>query len=423
MNSEKKNATVLDAQTQTASPRRSGDWTAKILCLLIAFVIWFYVMQVDSPEYTETFHSVDVSLSNTAILEGEQGLSVYSGYGATVDITIIGQKSLIDKLSADDFSVSADLSQINTPGMHSVAVDVKLPSGVSMEALSQNTVQVYVDEKSSVVTEIRAKLTAFTIESQLQMGELKPEYDTVIVTGPKTALEDVAYAEVSLALGNVTSAMKASGQLVLMDKNGNQITNPYLRLARTEVTVDIPVYTTKTLPLSVGYKHGYYSDDTVKITIDPLQLTFRGDPAVLHGMESFEITVLDEKMIIGNITQQVMLNLPDGIEVMDGTESAVVNVTHVNTYTKFYTVTDLDVTGAVGIDYEILTPSLTVMVRGALEQLAWLKTSDITAVVDLSGYSADTSGVITKTASIYIDSASARNVYEVGEYQVQVRLN
>jgi len=425
VSSEKKNATVLDAQEQpqTGSKPRSGDWTAKILCLLIAFVTWFYVMQVDSPEYSETFHSVDVSLTNTAVLEGEQGLSVYSGYGSTVDITVIGQKSLIDKLASDDFLVTADLSDIKTPGMHSVPVHVDLPTGISMEGLSQNTIQVYVDEKSNIVTEIRAKLTSFTIESHLQMGELRPEYETVVVTGPKTALEDIAYAEVSLALGNITSAMKASGELVLMDKAGNPVSNPYLRMARTEVTVEIPVYTSKTVPLSVGCKYGYYNENNVQITVDPPQLALRGDPAILDGMDVLEIVTLDEKAIVGNVTQQVALDLPEGLEVINGAESVLVTVKHVNTYTKFFTVTDIDVTGAVGIDYQILTPSLSLMVRGSIEELGKLKNSDITAIVDLSGYSADTSGIITKTASVLIDSANAKNVYEVGEYQVQVKLN
>ena len=107
----------------------------------------------------------------------------------------------------------------------------------------------------------------------------------------------------------------------------------------------------------------------------------------------------------------------------NGTQNAIVKVEHLNTYTKYFTVTDIDVTGAVGIDYEILTSALSVQVRGTIEELARLKTSDFTAIVDLNGYSSTASGVITKTVTLYIDSAYAKNVYEIGEYTVQVRLN
>lgn len=422
MKRENNTSTVLDADSEVTR-RSSGDWLAKISCFLIAFVIWFYVMQVDSPEHTETFHSVDVSLSNVAVLEGERGLSVYSGYGITVDITVIGQKSVIGKLSGDDFTVTADLSGISEPGFHSVAIDVDLPSGLTLDSVSQNSIQVYVDERATVVTEIRAKLTSFTMESQLEMGELEPEYDTVVVTGPKSALDEIAYAEVKLSLGSINASMTATGQLTLVDKTGALINNPYLRLARTEVRVDIPVYATKQLALTSNSKYGYFNDKNVKITIEPASLLFRGDPAVLSGMDEIVITTLDEKSILGNVTRQVELELPPRVEVVNGTTTVSVKVEHVNTYTKNFTVTDIDVTGAVGLDYDILTTVLMVQVRGTIEELAKLKTSDFTAVVDLSGYTSDATGVIAKNAIIHIDSAYASGVYEIGEYSVQVRLN
>lgn len=418
----KHNATVLDADS-LPTQHKGGDWVAKIVCLFIAFVIWFYVMQVDSPEYTETFHSVDIKLTNTSVLEDVAGLSVYSGYGTTVDVTVIGKKSVINKLTADDFSVTADVSGITSAGLHAVQIDVDVPPGLSLDSVSQNTVQVYADEKSSTVVEIRARITSIMTGSQLEVGEPRPRHETVVVTGPKSALDEIDHAEITLSLGNVSASMTASGPLVLVDKNGSQINNPYLRLARTEVTVDIPVYTTKTLPVAVNYKYGYFNDGNVVVTTDPAEITLRGDPAVLEKMTEIVITTLDEKKIAGNVTQTISLMLDEGIEAADGTENVTVNVSHVNTHTKTFTVSDIDVTGAVGVACEILTPSLTVTVRGTLAELALLKSTDISAVVDMSGYTEDSSGIITKTAVILIDSVHSKNVYEIGEYTVQVKLN
>lgn len=419
----KKEQVVRSAAEHTEAKRSGGDWFAKIFCLLIAFVIWFYVMLVDSTDFEETFYSVDVVLTNTAVLEGTGGLSVYSGYGTTVDVTVIGKKSTINKLTGEDLHVTADVSAITEAGMHSVPVQVELPSGLSLGSLSQGFIQVYADEKSTKVVDVRAKITSFTMEHQLQMGEPSPAYDTVVVTGPKNALNDIAYAQVSLALGNVSSSMTASGTLVLIDENGVEISNPYLRLARTEVKVDIPVYTTKTLPLTVEYKYGYFNDTNVRVTLNPAVLSLRGDPATLEKMNEIIVAMLDEKQISGDITQMVPLSLPAGVTAADGTENVVVTVNHVGTHTRQFTITDIDVTGAVGMDCEIMTASLNVMVRGTLQQLAQLKTSDFTAIVDLSGYTAGSVGVITEKASILIDSVYADNVYEIGDYSVKVKLN
>lgn len=419
----KKRQTVQSAGVQTKGKRSFGDWFAKISCLLIAFVLWLYVMQVDNPDYEETFYSVDVALTNTAVLEGNGGLSVYSGYGTTVDVTVIGKKSTIKKLTGEDLRVTADVSTITEAGMHSVPVHVELPSGLSLGSVSQGFIQVYADEKSSRVVDIRAKITSFTMEHQLQMGEPSPAYDTVVVTGPKHALNDIAYAQVSLALGNVSSSMTASGALVLMDAGGTEIVNPYLRLSRTEVKVDIPVFTTKELPLAVAYKHGYFNDTNVRVTLNPPTLTLRGDPGVLDRMNEIVVATLDEKQIVGDVTQMVGLSLPEGVAAADGTENVVVSVNHVGTHTRQFTITDIDITGAVGIDCEILTTSLNVVIRGTLQQLSRLKTSDLTAIVDLSGYTAGSSGVITEKAVILIDSVVAGDVYEIGDYSIKVKLN
>jgi len=418
-----KNAPVVGVDSEKAQHHSKRAWLAKLTCLFIAFIFWLYVMQVDSPEHEEVFHSVNVTLLNTSVLEGEYGLSIYSGYGSTVDVTVIGSKSVVKKLSAGDIHVTADVSKLRTSGSHSVPIDVELPSGLSLGALSQSTVQVYCDEKASAVVDVRAKITSFTMASRLEMGELEPEYDTILVTGPRETLDTVDYALLTLEFGEISSSVTASGNLVLFDKNGNRIDNPYLRLSRSEVTVKVPVYTTRTLPLKAAYKYGFFNEDNVDITVQPAKLTVRGDPEVLDRMTEIVAATLDEKKIIGDVTQQVQLELPETVEAVDGTENVTIRIAHKNTYTSMFNVTDIDVIGASGIKYNVLDKYIAVTVRGTLEQLRVLRSSDFSAVIDLSGYSAQSSGIIREHADIRIDAVGATDVYELGEYTVQVKLN
>ncbi len=418
-----RNAPVINLRDASAAQPKFGNWIAKGVCLLIAFFIWLYVMQVDNPGHQETYYSVTVSLTNTSVLEGARGLSVYSGYGNTVDVTVVGQQSVLSKLTAEDIRVTADLSSVTEAGSSEVPVKVELPSGVSLISVSQNTIPVYCDEKSSKVVGVRARISQFMMASHLEMGELVPEYDTVVVIGPKEALNEIEHAQITLELGAVSASMTASGKLFLVDHSGNRIDNPYLKLSRSEITVQIPVYTTKTLPLTVDYKYGYFNSDTVRVALTPSALTVRGDPAVIDRLTDLVVATIDEKKIAGDTTQLVPLYLEDGITAADGTENVLMTITHVGTSTMTFRVIDIDVTGAVGISYEILDTSLSVTVRGTLEQLGRLRSTDFSAVIDLSGYTADSSGVIREPAVIRIDSVYADGVYEVGEYSVQVKLN
>ena len=79
--------------------------------------------------------------------------------------------------------------------------------------------------------------------------------------------------------------------------------------------------------------------------------------------------------------------------------------------------------GASGIRYEIEDRELQIVLRGPLEQLSGIRPSDVYALVDLSGYSSDSSAKVTKTPTIVIDAENAADVYEVGEYAVQVQIN
>ena len=83
MNKNNAPVTVIRPEEGSTPMKRGHAWGAKIVCLLLAFIIWLYVMQVDSPKHEEVFHSIPVELTNTQVLDGESGLSVYSGYGNT----------------------------------------------------------------------------------------------------------------------------------------------------------------------------------------------------------------------------------------------------------------------------------------------------------------------------------------------------
>ena len=414
---------VTELNENGATLKKHHAWVAKVVCVFLAFLIWLYVMQVDSPEYSEEFHSLPVELLNTQVLDGESGLSVYSGYGNTVDVTIIGKKSLINRISSGDIHVYADVSTIKSAGSHAVQVYVEAPSGLTVGAVSQNAISVYCDVRASKVVDVEAKLSSFTMTSDLEMGRLEPDYDTIVVTGPKSTLDNIEYAQVVLDLGNIQSSMTASGKLVLMDKYGYRVDDRYLKMSNSYVTVEIPVYAYKTLPLTVAYKHGFYNESNVKIEIQPSELRIKGDPSVIDRMTELVVTTLDEKMIKGNVVQLVPLSLPDGLVAADGTENVSIGVSHVNTYTSIFMVTDIDVAGDVDVAYQILDRSIAVTVRGTLEQLSKLRSTDFSAIIDLNGYSANSSGIIEEIAEIRIDSSVAAGVYEIGEYPIKVRLN
>lgn len=426
-NSNQINEATESGAGNTASEKKKKkgfDLIPKIVCFLIAVAIWFYVMQVDSDDYTEVFSGVDVVLTNTSVIENERSLFVYSGYGFSVDVKVSGKKSTINKVSAEDIKVTADLSEITEAGEHRIPINVSLPTGLSLEETDYNDITVYVDEKGSQAFKITAKAIGANYSSQFEYGDLVSEYDTVIVTGPKNVIETIDYAVAEAdftSLGIIDETTSSVRSLSLIDKDGNTVQNPYLKLSRSEVKVTLPVYLEKEVPLTVSYLYGYYNEKNVNITFTPPKVTIKGDPAEISHVESITVAQIDEKAISGDITAVYTLEDTDYYSVT-GEKDVSVEIKHVGTVPKTYSVENVNVTAGKN-SYEILDESVDVTLRGSAIALSNIEADDIILSVDISEYSKDYSGTVKAPATVSVRADNSNGIYEIGTYSVQIKVN
>lgn len=394
----------------------------KIACVFCAFIIWLYVMEVDSPDYTAEFGDVEVKLSGVSALESGYNLSVFSGYDTTVDVSVKGQKSVISRYSSSDINVTADVSDITESGKYTLDLFFDLPSGLTLEKSSLSQINLYVDERASKAIDVRSKLTSVTIPENCELGDLTADSEYVTVTGPKGALDEVDHALVSLDAGSIESSVTMVGEVSLISVSGDVIVNPYLRLSKSDMKVTVPVYTYKEITLAADSKYGFFNSDNTRITIDPPQVTVKGDPNVLSKLDELTITTLDEKNIKSDSTLMVKLNLPDNVTLADGEPSSVnVRVQRIGCATRSLTVKNIELTGTQGMDCTLLTTALSVTVVGDEKSVQALSADDITLVADLSDHIAAGSDLLYAAATVKIDSESGE-VYELGTYSIQVRI-
>ncbi|MBE6709467.1 MAG: hypothetical protein E7578_09550 [Ruminococcaceae bacterium] len=401
---------------------RGHDILPKIFCVIAAFILWLYVTQVEASDYEETFNGVMVELVNTSVLESETGLHVYNGYGNTVNVTVSGKKSNIDRYSSENIVVFADVSKIAESGKHSVPITVETPPELKVSSLSISSINVYVDVSATAEIDVKPKISTAIIGEGCELGELLPEYSLVTVTGPKNIVNNISHAQISLNLGTISSSVSTIGKLELISKNSEDIDMRYVQLSHSEIKVTVPIYTTKEVPLSVNYKHGYYNDKNVDVTFDPERIVIKGDPKVIGQINSLSLGEIDETTIVSDSMLVRNLILPNGCTTVDNIEAVNVNITHVGTVLQTFPVSNIKITGADKKDVEVLTKVLSVRLRGPKASLEKIKTEDITVTVDLSEYSSAVSGTVTVNASISVSGAS-KSVYPVGEdYQVQVKI-
>ena len=401
---------------------------AWLFCLFAAFLLWIYVMAVESPYYETEIRSVQVHLENEDVLTSASNLAIYNGGGTLINITVSGKKSITSKLTADDILATADASLISDTGRQVLPIRIDLPSDVALISMSQDNVVVFVDENVSdrFTLEVQGKnLELDNTKYILDENGITLDSDTVAVTGPKRYVDKIDKVVAYVDYTDHTSSFSAQVELEMQDKYGVKVESAYLKCTPSAIHATVPIYTYKDVPVEVQFLYGYLDDTNTTVTVTPSVVRLLWEEAkVPKDTVLLSPIVIDEKKLTGNTYSATRSLRPADNVIIDGVQEVNVDVTiDQNIGTMDFELTDIEVTGASGITYTILTDSLPVTLRGPVEKLRKIRLSDLSAVVDLSSATSSGGAILTKSAKIVIDAEDAEGVYEVGEYTVQVQVN
>lgn len=422
MSDNEKNLPTADASKgdYQVKESRNEKLIAKILCVLAAIILWFYVVMTDTTTDEKVFSGISVDIRGRDRIEDTLGLTIISGYDLTVDVTVKGPRTDINRLTVDDVKAYIDMKTVDGAGEYTLPIRTSLPNGITAGALSANYMTVYVDKRTTISVPVKI-VTSQVIEADFTMGTPEPSIETVNVSGPEEVLRTIDHAEASFDLGRVSKTLISTGKLTLVDANGNEINDPYVRLQTSEVTVRFPVYIYRDFDLKVDTKYGYYDSTNSRITISPASIQVRGDPDVISSMDSVSLGQIDEKKITGDETKTMAIMLPDGVENLSGTTTATVTITQIGTTTKKLNVTDINVVNPNGLEYTLERNSLTVTFRGTKTMLDMLSSRNVSLTLDL-GYLNKTSGTVSVPVTVNVQSTLSGKVYEIGDYSMNVTI-
>ena len=88
------------------------NWGLKLASLLLAFILWFLVVQIEDPIGNKTFNNITVRLVNTELLENENKVYEVLDGTDTVDVTVSAPNSIREQLRAADIVAEADISKL-----------------------------------------------------------------------------------------------------------------------------------------------------------------------------------------------------------------------------------------------------------------------------------------------------------------------
>ncbi|MGB8453995.1 MAG: CdaR family protein [Anaerocolumna sp.] len=299
----------------------------KILSLLVAFLVWVVILNVDDPVIAHTYNDITVTkINENAIAQEGKVYDVVSG--DKVDVKVKAKRSIIENLKKTDFQAVADLSKLSI--VKAVPIDVTVPQyGDKVEIIqADNTMQVNLENLKTQQFRIDVETTG-TVADGFYIKDKTSSPNIIQVSGAESVINKIQDVIVEVNVGNARESFKETGVIPkVYDKNGTLMDSGKMELSYEEVDVSVDLLNTKTVNLFIelkgtpypGYKYGIPD-------YEPKQVVIAGEQSELdkvqyimgeYNVDNKNTDIEDEVNIADFIKNDVIL--------IDDNQTAVINV-------------------------------------------------------------------------------------------------
>lgn len=368
-----------------------NDLSIKLISLVMAILLWSYVMGIENPVIERTYRGIDVDVTGEAYLQRE-GLSVVSPEDPKVSVKVSGTRKNLNELESSNI-----LAELSLDGMKAgenkgiVTVSIKQHSGgVEVVNVEPSNVVVTLDE---IVTE-NLRITPVTLgelEESYTLGNVRVLNNYVRVTAPKSVIDQIENTVVYADITGKTDTFMINGPIVFLDKNDNEIKNLDTNMEYTEV--EVPIYKIKSVPIRPNIVGEIDEDERISnVEVVPENVVIRGSKDAIDSVDSIITEPIQKSDLLGSTTQEVNLRLPEGISLHDGNLDVHLEYEYLNYVEKTFSIPKENFNlNNENLEYNYkISPSvenLSVIIYGESEDIDDLKGDNIQVYIDVGNLS------------------------------------
>lgn len=287
------------------------NWGLKLISLVIAFLLWFFVVSTDDPKDTQTYANIPVVLTNTELLDNENKVYEVLDNTDTVRVSVRAPKSVFTRLRASDIIAEADMSKLTD--INTVAITCKIPN-FEVESVTPNhdVVKLSIEEKSSKWVLVQYSITGEVAEGYM-VTDVDLDQNAVEVSGPKSLIDTVSYAVVEMDVSGAANSRTANVESTLIDKDGNKVESKSIVNSGSYIHMDVEILATKEVPIELNVMgvplEGYLATGVVECS--PATVKIAGTATALMGVS--KISIPEEQLnITGESSNMVnIINIRD----------------------------------------------------------------------------------------------------------------
>lgn len=412
-----------------------------VFCAVMSVVIWATVKINYSADTQRTVSDVKVNLSETS--EDLDFTAFVDAQDLLVDVEVKGKAYNINAkaLSKDDIIVEASNSFVDSAGYKVITLTAKTSETASSDfeitKVTPSEITVYYDRKVTdtfnVVARIENDLTE-AVKEGFTLGQAVASVSTVDVTGPATILSglknvyfDAVIDEEKLPLASsielpatISYALERESDSKLLTCNLDDKANP--------TTVTLPVYATKTVPVTVKFINQPEGMKTPEYSIYPSEVEIIYNPKDEDKFTEFSAGTVDFKKLDNSLNSFILeidhekspVKLTDksitGFEVdVDFSDYSAKSITYSVSSVLFLNKQE-------GMVYSVEQgegPGR-IKVIGPEKYISKLTSDDIRVEINVSALNNSRARGQTLDANITVGNGELKNCWVYGEYQAYV---
>ena len=366
----------------------------KILSLIIAILLWVVVISIDNPIMVMSFTSIPLHVENADIMTSQGKAFEIPDSSQNISISVRAERSILNQLSRDNFYASIDMADLVGD---TVPVEVRATRYADrISSITPRTTSVHVTVEDLIRKQIAIVPVCVGEPAEgYTIGNIKAESNVVRVAGPKSIVDMIDHAEVSVDISGMSSDVRANEALVLYDENEDEIDTDDLELSIDRTTVTVNIYGTKEIGVQVNYSgtpaEGYAVTGAPISSINAVTVT--GEDSALSSAN--ELAIPDGIIDISGAAESVKVTIdlkaysPNGVRIIDeNTEAEIeIPISRLSTITVNVPVSNIvlnNIPEGMRAAITEIGGEIQVPVSGLEQNLVTLDPALITGMVDLS---------------------------------------
>ncbi len=359
-----------------------------LLSIVLALIMWIYVIEDVNPVVTNTIENVKVRILNEEALT-QRGLALVGDGDYEIDIKVEGKRSDLVKLEESEIVATADVFGYSI-GQNSIPVSIKVPDNIDIISQNNYKLQIEIEELISLYKDIDINFIGEIKEGQEPIVYENSPWE-VEVKGAKSKVSKVVSVVGNVDVNLLNEYRKIiPTELVVLDKDNQPISD--LKLSSNIVEIDAGIGYKKEVPLELEIVGE--TEPTLEIVQMkyPENIIIKGTKEEIDEIESVKADIIDISNIKTTTDVPIKLHFPKGTTVSQSKnqEEPKLSVIVKGIIIKEFQIDNIDIEYInlnEGLSVVINTPSVDITLSGLEDVLNNINIEDLKVYLDLKDLS------------------------------------